>query len=671
MTKDEKDNENKKSNILNESNNKLAEEIEDIEFKAKRDLVGNWYIPIIISAVGLFIFHMYTGWFGAYFSLIQRSIHFSLILIMTFSLFARSPNIKRDRIQWYDFIFIALSIILCIYILINIHELVWRAGNPNQIDVIFGVILILITLEATRRAVGPPLMYVAIFFLLYALVIGPYMPGRFAHGTFSIRRVAYYLYLTDAGIFGTPLGVSANFVYLFILFGSILNKTGAGKFFIDFATALTGYTRGGPAKAAVVSSGMMGTISGSSTANTVTTGSFTIPLMKNIGYSSVFAGAVEPVASTGGQIMPPIMGAAAFIMAEFLGVPYIEVAKAAILPAIFYYLTLFMAVDFRAAKIGLVGLKREQLPSLIKTLKIGWILLAPIFILIYLLINGYSPQKSVVSSILVLLLISMISKKTRMTPKKLLEALTDAGMAATTVAVACAAAGIIVGITTMSGLGLKFTGIVFNLSRGILPIALFLASISSLVLGMGVPTTANYVIMATLIAPALIRLMAENSALILPHLFVFYYGILADITPPVMLAVFAGAAIARAPALKVGVEAMKLALPGYILPFMFIYHPILISWNFMQDFNIGRLIFAIILALCMSLGFAGATQGYFIRKTSMLERIMLFIGAFCVIPSQIITNIIGVGIIGITLIVQILIKPKEMVDNKAIKILIK
>jgi TRAP transporter 4TM/12TM fusion protein len=644
---------------LNE-NNKTVETVEEIESKAKRSLQGYWAVPILAASLGLFLFHMYTGWFGAYFSLIQRSIHFMFILIMTFSLFARSEHIRKDRIQWYDFFLIGLAIVLCIYILLNIHELVWRAGNPNQIDVILGIILILITLEATRRAVGTPLMFVAMFFLLYALVLGPYMPGRFSHGTFSINRVSYYLYLTDAGIFGTPLGVSANFVYLFILFGAILNKTGAGKFFIDFATAITGYTRGGPAKAAVVSSGMMGTISGSSTANTVTTGSFTIPLMKNIGYSPIFAGAVEPVASTGGQIMPPIMGAAAFIMAEFLGVPYIEVAKAAILPAVFYYLALFMAVDFRAAKIGLVGLSREQLPSLVKTLKIGWILLAPIFILIYLLINGYSPQKSVVASIVVLLGISMFNAKTRMTPRKLVEAITDAGMAATTVAVACAAAGIIVGITTMSGLGLKFTGIVFNLSRGILPIALFLASISSLVLGMGVPTTANYVIMATLIAPALIRLMAENSPLILPHLFVFYYGILADITPPVMLAVFAGAAIARAPALKVGVEAMKLALPGYILPFMFIFHPEIIAWNFMPDLNVGRLIYGILMALGMSLGFAGATQGYFLRKTTFMERILLFIGAFCVIPSQLFINLIGIGLIGITLMLQIMIKPKEV-----------
>jgi TRAP-type uncharacterized transport system fused permease subunit len=266
----------------------------------------------------------------------------------------------------------------------------------------------------------------------------------------------------------------------------------------------------------------------------------------------------------------------------------------------------------------------------------------------------------VVSSIVVLLIISMFNARTRMTPKKLVDALTDAGMAATTVAVACAAAGIIVGITTMSGLGLKFTGIVFNLSRGILPIALFLASVSSLVLGMGVPTTANYVIMATLIAPALIKLMAENSHLILPHLFVFYYGILADITPPVMLAVFAGAAIARAPALKVGAESMKLALPGYILPFMFIYHPILIAWNFMPDFNLARLGFAIVLALCMSLGFAGATQGYFFRKTTFVERMLLFVGAFCVIPSQLIVNLVGVGIIGLTLVLQLIIKPKEV-----------
>jgi len=300
-----KTNLNEKLNMeetIEEVDEKTLKEIEEIETKNKRNLIGLWSLPIIIASIGLFLFHMYTGWFGAYFSLIQRSIHFMFILILTFSIFARSKKSPRDRIQFYDLVFIGIAIILCFYILINIHELVWRAGAPNSTDVYLGVILILLTLEATRRAVGFPLMIVAVFFLLYALVFGPYMPGRFAHGTFSLKRVAYYLYLTDAGIFGTPLGVSASFVYLFILFGVILNKTGAGKFFIDFATALTGYTRGGPAKAAVVSSGMMGTISGSSTANTVTTGSFTIPLMKSVGYSSVFAGAVEPVASTGGQI---------------------------------------------------------------------------------------------------------------------------------------------------------------------------------------------------------------------------------------------------------------------------------------------------------------------------------------------------------------------------------
>jgi len=640
---------------------KIIKEIEEIETKNKRNLTGLWSLPVILASIGLFIFHIYTGWFGAYFSLIQRSIHFMFILILTYSIFARSKKTPRDKIQFYDLIFIGIAIILCFYILINIHKLVWRAGAPNSTDVYLGVILVLLTLEATRRAVGFPLMLGAIFFLLYALVFGPYMPGRFAHGTFSIRRVAYYLYLTDAGIFGTPLGVSASFVYLFILFGAILNKTGAGKFFIDFATALTGYTRGGPAKAAVVSSGMMGTVSGSSTANTVTTGSFTIPLMKSVGYSPVFAGAVEPVASTGGQLMPPIMGAAAFIMAEFLGVPYIEIAKAAIFPAIFYYFALFMAVDFRAAKIGLRGLSRERLPNLLKTLKTGWILLAPIFALIYLLVQGYSPQKSVVLSIVILIMVSMFSKKTRLTPGKFLEAITEAGISATTVAVACAAAGIIVGITTMSGLGLKFTGIVFDISRGILPFALVLASLASLVLGMGIPTTANYIIMATLIAPALIRLMAENTHLILPHMFVFYYGILADITPPVMLAVFAGAAIAKAPAMKVGIESTKLAIPGYTLPFMFIFHPELISWNFTTDLNLAKLGFFLLLATAMSIGIAGGMQGYLIRETKFYERMMLLAGSFMIVPASYIINLAGLALIGGTLVSQILFKKQEVI----------
>jgi len=382
--------------------------------------------------------------------------------------------------------------------------------------------------------------------------------------------------------------------------------------------------------------------------------------MKSVGYSPVFAGAVEPVASTGGQIMPPIMGAAAFIMAEFLGVPYIEIAKAAIFPAIFYYFALFMAVDFRAAKIGLRGLSREQLPNLLKTLKTGWILLAPIFALIYLLVQGYSPQKSVVLSIVILIIVSMFSKKTRLTPRKLLEAITEAGISATTVAVACAAAGIIVGITTMSGLGLKFTGIVFDISRGILPFALILASLASLVLGMGIPTTANYIIMATLIAPALIRLMAENTHLILPHMFVFYYGILADITPPVMLAVFAGAAIARAPAMKVGIESTKLAIPGYMLPFMFIYHPELISWNFMSDLSLIKLGFFIILATAMSIGISGGMQGYLIRETKFYERMMLLIGSLMIIPGNYMMNLLGLVLIGVTLLSQILFKEQKV-----------
>jgi len=495
------------------------------------------------------------------------------ILTLTFSLFARRKKTPRDKIQFYDLIFIGVSIILCYYMLTNYKELVWRAGAANHMDVFLGVVLVLLTLEATRRAVGLTLMLVAVFFLLYALVFGPYMPGRFSHGTFSIKRVAYYLYLTDAGIFGTPLGVSASFVYLFILFGAILNKTGAGKFFIDFATALTGYTRGG-------------------------------------------------------------------------------LAKAAIFPALFYYFALFMAVDFKAAKIGLRGLSRDRLPNLLNTLKTGWILLAPIFALIYLLIQGCSPQKSVVLSILVLIIVSMFSKKTRLTPKKFLEAITEAGVSTTTVAVACAAAGIIVRITTMSGLGLKFTGIVFEVSRGILPIALILASLASLVLGMGIPTTANYIIMATLIAPALIRLMAEGTHLILPHMFVFYYGILADITPPVMLAVFAGAAIAKAPAMKVGIESTKLAIPGYTLPFMFIFHPELISWNFTPNLNLFKLGFFLLLAAAMSIGIAGGMQGYLIREMA---------GSIMIIPANYIINFAGLALIAVVLVSQILFKHQKTV----------
>ncbi len=624
----------------------LSEKLEEIEeeLKAKRHLEGWWRIPVVAASLGLFVFHMYTGWFGSLFALLQRIIHYTLILTIVFAIYAPSKKSRRDRIPIYDFIIIFVAIYLAYYLITNIEELVWRVGAPTTMDVILGIIMILITLEATRRAVGLPIVIVVCLFLLYALVLGPYMPGRLKHGNFPIEDIAFYLYLTDNGILGIPLGVSANFIYLFILFGAILFETGAAKFFIDFAIALTGFSRGGPAKAAIVSSAAMGMVSGSSTANTVTTGSFTIPLMKRVGYPATFAGAVEPVASTAGQIMPPIMGAAAFIMAEFLGVPYIKVAMAAVLPAIFYYLALFLAVDFKAAKIGLKGVSRDELPNLKEVVVNGGFLLIPVFGLIYLLVKGYSPQKSVVLSIILLLIVCNLRKETRLTPRKLLKAIVNAGVSAAPVAVACAAAGIIVGIVTRTGLGLKFTSIVLSASMGYLPLALILASLASLLLGMGVPTTANYIIMATLVAPALIKFLGEAIAPIVPHMFVFYYGILADITPPVMLAVFAGAAIAKSDPMKTGFEAVKLALPGYAIPFFMVYHPDLISWPF-QEFSFGQFIYHLVLGVVLTISIAGAMQGHLLRNLKLPERLLLFVSVLLIILPEMETDILGVVIL--------------------------
>ncbi|GAB4375332.1 MAG: TRAP transporter permease [Spirochaetales bacterium] len=503
-------------------------------------------------------------------------------------------------------------------------------------------------LEACRRVVGLPILIIAGSFIAYAF-LGPYMPGFLNHRGYSFRRIVGHLYYTTEGIMGLPLGVSSTFIFLFILFGVFLEKTGIGKFFIDIANAIAGFSAGGPAKVAVISSAMMGTISGSSVSNTVGTGSFTIPLMKKLGYRPEFAGAVEATASTGGQLMPPIMGAAAFLMAETLGIPYLEVAKAAIIPAVLYFSGVFIMVHLEAKKLGLKGEPRDQLPRIGRVLREQGHLILPLITILYFLIQGFTPMKAALYGIVTSVLAGMIRKSTRMRPRDFLDALETAGRTILGVAIACATAGIIIGIVTLTGLGLKMASGLVALAGGMKLPTLFFTMLASLVLGMGVPTTANYLITSTITAPAVVQLGVPMLA---AHLFAFYFGIIADITPPVALAAYAGSAIAKSNPFKTGVTASRIAIAAFIIPYIFALNPVMVL--------IGATPLKVVQILLTSsagmLGIGAAMEGYFLGRTKPWERVFYLAGGLLLIHPALTTDVGGILCIGFVLISQLLRK---------------
>jgi TRAP transporter 4TM/12TM fusion protein len=617
----------------------------DLDFGPKtREFKGFLAVIVSLIAIAASLFHLYTAQFGAFFALIQRDIHWLFMAVLIFLLYPAGPKSPRNRLPWYDLVCIAATLYAGLYILIDMHNIVTRAGDPTLTDIVLGIITVLLVLEAARRTIGMALPIVAIAALLYAY-FGPYMPGLLGHKGYSFRRIFPYQFLTTEGIYGVPLGVSSTFVYLFILFGAFLNKTGAGKFFIDLAFALTGSSQGGPAKSAIVSSGLLGTVSGSSVANVVTTGTFTIPLMKRVGYEPHFAGAVEAASSTGGQIMPPVMGAAAFIMAEVLGVPYISVAAAAAIPAVLYYISLFAQVHFRAGRLGLKGIPRSELPDLKQTLAQGWHLLIPLIVLIVILVWGYSPMKAVFWTIILTGGLSFIKPETRITGPKLLEALEEGARSAVEVAAACACAGIVVGVVTMTGLGLKIAGLIVTWSRGQLFLALPLTMLASILLGMALPTTAKYVVLSTLAAPALVRLGIPAMA---AHMFILYFGVVADITPPVALAAYAGAGLAKANAMKTGWTACQVGLAAFIVPFMFAYSPSLVLIG-----TGGEILLAFITASIGVVTLAAAMQGWIWSALPIWSRAICFACALLLIKPGVTTDIAGAIGLAIVMLQQL------------------
>jgi TRAP transporter 4TM/12TM fusion protein len=690
------------------------EEIKKLDSESNFRSFDGWAkILIAVLAISMSLFQVYTSGFGLLNGRIQRATHFAFALALIFLIYPAYKKSPQKRFTWYDICLAVLGIGINLYLIVNFEALAHRAGAHTNLDFFVSVVAIFLVLEAGRRVIGIDLPILGIIFLVYATRIARYLP-IFAHGGYSLKYISTYMFYTLEGIYSTPLSVAATYVFLFVLFGVLAEKTGLGKLFIDIALALAGRSTGGPAKVAVISSGLMGSINGSSIANTVTTGAFTIPLMKKTGYKAQFAGAVEAAASTGGQIMPPVMGAAAFIMSEFLGIPYVKIIVAAIIPALLYYLAVGVIVHLEAAKYKLKGL--ERVPVLWKILKEKWYLLVPLLIIIIKLVGGYTPLNAGFWGIICMVSISFatgffsrvknlifivipigITIWLSLTGQTFLDAfcygilsmgvigviaillgkanndhftigdltfsLEKGAKSALGVTASCAAVGFIVGSCTLTGLGLSFAGATVDLSQSIvngfssiglnfmatdgvlLFFTLFFTMVACTILGSGIPTTATYIILAMIAAPALTKLGVSPLA---SHMFVLYFGVVADLTPPVALAAYAGAGIAGSNPFKTGFTAVKLAIAGFVVPFVFVYSETLL----LQDVQFVPGAIAVVTAIMGIFALGSGVEGYIFRKTNVLVRILMFFAALMLLVPGLTTDLIGAAVLVLLLLFQ-------------------
>lgn len=614
-----------------------------------RTKIGKWAWIVTFLGVALTAFHLYTAYFGVLPSQKQGAVHLGTALGIIFLLYPAKKGLQKIQktVPWYDVILAFTAMYVTYHKIIFFDSILQsRISGYSTLDTIISILGILLVLEATRRTVGLPIVIVASVAIVYA-IFGNLVPTKIlSHPGFSFDRTATTLWFKESGIFGTPIQISAKFIFLFLFFGVMLIQTNIGKFFNDLAFSLTGRYTGGTAKTAVVASALQGTVSGSSVGNTVSTGSFTIPMMKNAGFKPEFAGATEAAASTGGQIMPPMMGAAAFIMMEYLGVSYSVIMLAALIPAILYFTGIFIGTHFEAKRLKILGLPKSQLPSFGKLMKKNWYMLIPLIVIITTIMSGFTPQRAALFGILSAFAVSFVQKETRMSIRKIIYVMEQGARVALPVIAAVATAGIIAGVVSMTGLGAKFAAGVIALSMGHLILALFFTMIACIVLGMGLPTTANYVVTATIAAPVLINEFGVVP--IAAHMFVFYFGIVADITPPVCLAAYAGAGIAGANPFKTGVTAVKLAIAAFIVPFIFVYNPILV----MVDVEPFMMILSIVAAILGMMGVSSALIGYFIRNSRLWERAVLFIGGLLLIVPELVTDLVGFGMIALVWFIQ-------------------
>ncbi|MEH8057713.1 TRAP transporter permease [Gallibacterium anatis] len=622
---------------------------------------SQWQKHIItIVAVAYSLFHLYITFYPMP-TLLQRALHVGIGALLIFLVYPAAKKYSKRGIMWFDWILGILALITAGYLCYEYDALMTtRGGIPNENDIIFAIITTLIVIEAARRLTGYILIIFSLLFLLYPFISSmDFMPDRLLTRYYDIGDIFGQLYLKTEGLYSSAIGASVSFIFLFILFGAFLAKSGMGKLFNDLALALAGSRQGGPAKVAVISSGFMGSINGAAVANVVSTGAFTIPLMKKIGYHPNFAGAVEASASVGGQILPPIMGASAFIMAETTGVKYSTIALAALLPALLYYISVIAQVHFRAGKRNLKGLSKDQLPQLKLVMKERGHMFIPIIALVAFLIESVPIGYAASYTILITIVVSWLRKETRMGLNEIIEALEDGAKQSLPVMAACAVVGIIIGVVNLTSFGTVMTSYIVTFGAGSLLLTLILTMLASIVLGMGLPSIPAYIITATMAAPALADF---NIPLLVSHMFVFYFGIFANITPPVALASFAGAGIAGGDPMRTGWQSLKLALAGFIIPFIFVYNPNML----MIDINnavitansfplpaVTEIISVCVTSILGVIGLSAAIEGYFKHSINNIFRIILAVGSVLLISPEFISDIIGITILAIMLIINL------------------
>lgn len=603
----------------------------------------------LILAICFVAFHLYTAAFGTMPGIAQKSIHLGFLLVIFYI------NAMVDSEKRWEQIFLGIMALFalggCAYITILDENLQLRAGIVYASDILFAILLIIAIFEACRRKMGNPLVIITLVFVAYAF-LGKYIPGFLNQPGMTLKKFTSLVYLTTDGIFGSPLYASAFYVVLFVLLGAIMSVSGIGDYMTNLATSLFGHMRGGPAKVAVVASGFFGSISGSPTANVIGTGTFTIPMMKKNGFEPEFAAAVEATASTGGAIMPPIMGSTAFIMAEMLGIPYTAVAKAALIPAILYFLAVLFGVDIYAAKHGLKGIPRSQLPKVRSMLKQIYMLAPLIFLIFCMAVFNMTIVRSGLLTIIVTLVLVEINPKTRMTKEQWLQIPVQTVKSAVSVGIACAMAGIISGVIMGSGLGYRISSILTSVAGTSMLLLLVLTMVVSLIMGMGVPTTAAYLVLASLVAPTMIQLGIPPLA---AHMFIFYFGCISSITPPVALAAYAGAGLAGCDPNKTGYKAFRLAFCSFLMPYLFVYNPVLLMEGGVLDI-LWSLVTALIGAYLLASGF----EGFFFRwSLKWFERPLMILGAVMLIVPGMVTDLVGIAIIVVEFVTEFMFKRSE------------
>ena len=649
---------------------------------------------ISIILICFSVFQLYSTWHVIP-STHMRPIHLAIVVSMAYILYPFSRKMKKKNIlPWYDIVLAAISLVVFLYPAIAFKSMINQFGYTN-LQILIGFVAIVLLMEACRRVVGLPIVIIALCFIAIGLG-GKAMPGFLANRGFTVTKLIQHLFYTQEGIFGTPVGASSTFIFLFILFGAFLEKTGVGEFFIDLSNAICGDRRGGPAKVAVITSAFEGTVSGSSVANTVGSGSFTIPMMKRLGYKPEFAAAVEASASTGGQLMPPVMGAAAFLMAENLGIPFSSIVSAALIPALLYFAGIYIVTDLEAKKLGLVGMPKEEMPKLSEVMARKGFLILPLVAIIALLALGYTASMAALSGIVVAVLgsyiptaVSLVRRllgnegisfgtilhnSTGLRGKDFLQALEGGARSIISVALACGVAGVIVGMITKTGIGLKLGAGLTTIANGKLLLLLLLTMLASILLGMGVPTTPNYLITSTIMAPIVYKAVlnflpdvynsllaiGEGYALLPAHLFAFYFGIVADITPPVALAAMAGAAIAKSDPLKTGVNASKLAIAAFLVPYIFVLNPQMLMLN-ATWYEVVQIV---ITSLIGMLGVGMCLEKFWISRLNIIQQLMALAGGLMLMYPGTLSDIIGIVLVGGVIVWQRLQTRTAEIGNK-------